>query len=113
MSEQNDILPPGSMVWISGTLAKEPKHVRFSDGNEVTYLLVTCDIGDNQLISVSCNARGTVSRYCQAHQYARGDVLWIRGFVREKQENAGHDSAVVNVEALTGDTSETWRGSEA
>lgn len=112
MSGQHDILPPGSQVWISGTLLKEPKHVRFGDGNEVTYLTVTCDIGGNQLISVPCNARGTVSRYCQARQFSRGDLLWIRGFVREKQDNAGHDSAVVNVEALTGDTSATWMDSE-
>ncbi|WP_369344193.1 hypothetical protein [Bifidobacterium aquikefiricola] len=112
MNEQRDLLPPGAQVWIRGTLLREPKHVRFSDGNEVTYLLVTCDIGGNQLISVPCNARGTVSRYCQSHQYSRGDLLWIRGFVREKQDNAGHSSAVVNVEAMTGDTSETWQESE-
>jgi hypothetical protein len=113
MSEQSGILPPGSQVWLSGTLLKEPKHVRFGDGNEVTYLLLTCDIGGNQLVSVPCNARGTVSRYCRSHEYSRGDLLWIRGFVREKQNNAGQGSSVVvNVEALTGDTSETWQESE-
>ncbi|MFT8443055.1 MULTISPECIES: hypothetical protein [Bifidobacterium] len=111
--EEEDVLPAGARVWITGTLLKEPKHLSFSDGNEVTYLLVTCDIGGNRLVSVPCSARGTVSRYCQAKQYTRGDLLWIRGLVREKKENSGQITAVVNIEAMTGETSETWQESEA
>lgn len=110
--EEEDVLPNDAHVWLQGTLLQDPSHCRFSDGNEVSYLLIACTTGLNSMMKVQCSARGDLSRYCQAKQFSHGDLLWIRGTVRKKKKD-GETIAMVNVADMAGDLFSTWQESEA